>query len=385
MLSNIKNYFYNFYKSWQSLIKFKKLKKNDKLIVFYAETSADWAWLDQIIQELIKLNKKVVRITSDPADKYNSFKNAYYIGYGSARTILFNTLDVEIFVMTLADLNSYYLKKSIHPVNYFYIFHSIMSTHRVYNENAFNAYDTIFCTGKHQMLEIRKTEKVYGLPKKKLEQHGYGRIDSLIKAKRNLKKINKNKSKSINVLIAPSWGVGSLVNNKLEKIIEILIGSNINVTLRLHPMTNRYFPNLSNQINNNFQNSGKFAFDSNIASLNSLLYADTMISEWSGSAFEYAFAMEKPVIFIDTVPKIHNPKWQKIQMPCFEEYTRSKIGKIISQNNLDLIPKFIYQFIEQKENWSSKIRKVREQTVFNIGKSGKIGAELICKSLENKN
>ena len=381
----MKNYFYNFYKACQNLIKFKKLSKNDKQIVFYAETSADWVWLDLIIEHLSKLNKKVIRITSDPNDDYNSLKNVFYIGYGSPRTILFNTLDVKIFVMTLADLNSYYLKKSIHPVNYFYIFHSIMSTHRVYNEHAFDAYDTIFCTGNHQILEIRKTEKIYGLPKKNLEQHGYARLDSLINAKRNFKKLSTNKKKSISVLIAPSWGVGSLVNNNLDKIIQILIESNINVTLRLHPMTKRHYPNLSNQINKKYQSSGKFNFDSNIASVTSLVNADTMISEWSGSAFEYAFAMEKPVIFIDTDPKIHNPNWQKIQIPCFEEYTRSKVGKIISQNDLDKIPEVINQFLKHKEKWSSIISKLREQTVFNIGQSGKIGAELICKSLDKKN
>ena len=380
----MKIYFYNFYKAWKNLVKFKKLSKDEKEIVFYAETSADWTWFDQIIEHLNKLGKKIIRITSDPNDKYNSLKNVFYIGYGSPRTILFNTLDVKIFVMTLADLNSFYLKKSIHPVNYFYVFHSIMSTHRVYNEHAFNSYDTIFCTCNHQMLEIRKTEKIYGLSKKNLKKHGYGRIDTLIDAKRKFKKISKNKKKSINVLIAPSWGVGSLVDNNLEKIIEILIRSNINVTLRLHPMTKRHYPDLSNQINKKYNNSGKFTFDSNIQNVNSLIRADTLISEWSGSSFEYAFAMERPVIFIDTDPKVHNKNWQKIKMPCFEEYTRSKIGKIISLKNLNMIPKTIDKFIEQKKEWSFKISKIRDETVFNIGQSGKVGAELISKSLDKK-
>ena len=37
-----------------------------------------------------------------------------------------------------------------------------------------------------------------------------------------------------------------------------------------------------------------------------------MISEWAGAAIEYAFSRERPVIFIDTQPKINNLHWKKI-------------------------------------------------------------------------
>ena len=38
-------------------------------------------------------------------------------------------------------------------------------------------------------------------------------------------------------------------------------------------------------------------------STKSLCDTDIMISDWTGSSIEYAFALDRPVIFIDTKPK----------------------------------------------------------------------------------
>jgi len=49
----------------------------------------------------------------------------------------------------------------------------MVSTHRVYREHAFDAYETIFCLGEHHIKEIRKTEQVYNLSKKILLNINY--------------------------------------------------------------------------------------------------------------------------------------------------------------------------------------------------------------------
>ena len=37
-----------------------------------------------------------------------------------------------------------------------------------------------------------------------------------------------------------------------------------------------------------------------------------MISDWSGVAIEYAFSLEKPVLYIDVPQKIFNPNFDEI-------------------------------------------------------------------------
>ena len=50
---------------------------------------------------------------------------------------------------------------------------------------------------------------------------------------------------------------------------------------------------------------------------------------------------------------------------------------IISPNNLEKIPKLIEGLDEYAQNINEQIKGVRSQTVYNIGKSAKIGAEYI--------
>jgi len=380
VFNKIINYFQNSYKAWSNLILINNLDLKKKDIIFYVENSSDWAHLDMIVNSLKEFNKNVVKITSDSNDKYLGIENVFYIGLGSARTYLFRTIKAKSIIMTLPDLDSYYLKKSIYPVHYFYVFHSMVSTHRNYKEHAFDAYDTIFCVGEHHINEIRKTEKVYNLPKKKLIKYGYGRLDNLLEAKKK-KIINTNNNTVPHVLIAPSWGKSSIVNHNLVKLIKILILENFKVTLRLHPMTKRHHPNLEIELEKIFAKSNNYFFDSDISSEVSLLSSDIMISEWSGAAIEYAFSRERPVIFIDTLPKINNLNWQKIHLSCFEEDIRANIGKIVSPEKISNIPKIISEILNNTDSWSETISNVRESYIFNIGKSGKIGAEIICKTL----
>ena len=376
----------NIFDSWISLIKLSNLSSDMRCLIFYAETSADWAFLNPVAESLELINEKIIRITSDSDDRLLSLPYVYYIGFGGARTLLFRTIKADVFVMTLTDLGSFYLKRSLYPVHYFYIFHSIASTHRVYREHAFDAYDTILCVGNHQIKEIRKTEEIHSLPKKNLEVYGYGRLDTLITEKNKKRLINKDKNKKIlpNVLIAPSWGECSLVNQHLDRLINILILANFSVTLRLHPMTNWRHPELSNNFKKKYEITGNFSFDPHIENVNSLLEADIMISEWSGAPLEYAFATERPVIFVDTQPKINNLNWKKINLPCLEETIRKDIGKIVSTQELESIPKIVKELIADVDYWSKKIRNIREHTVFNIGTSSKVGTEIICKTLALK-
>ena len=50
----------------------------------------------------------------------------------------------------------------------------------IYNEGAFDYFDTILCAGNHQIEEIREWEFINNLPKKNLYKHGYIPLDKII-------------------------------------------------------------------------------------------------------------------------------------------------------------------------------------------------------------
>ena len=55
-------------------------------------------------------------------------------------------------------------------------------------------------------------------------------------------------------------------------------------------MTRRHQPELEEELVARFSDSGRFRFDPNLAATASLVAADTMITEWSGAALDYAFS-----------------------------------------------------------------------------------------------
>ena len=59
-----------------------------------------------------------------------------------------------------------------------------------------------------------------------------------------------------------------------------------------------------------------------------------MICDWSGAALDYAFGLNKPVIFIDVPRKVNNPDYQELGVECFEVWIRDHIGVVSSSSNI---------------------------------------------------
>jgi len=369
---------------WKELNRFQKLDKKDRSIIFYLENEYYFIYLEPIIEKLTgEYDTKICYVTSSKTDPIltSNDKNIipFYIGEGIARSNFFINLKASIIVMTMPDLETFHIKRSkIYPVHYVYIFHSLNSTHYVYRKTAFDNFDTIFCTGNYQIIEIQETERKFNLKKKKLVKHGYGRLDTLInevKSTNFKKKISNNKV----VLIAPSWGPNGLIETKGQEIVRILLGSGFDVILRPHPMTIKKSKNIIQKIEKEFKDNLNFELETDARNTESFFLCDCMISDWSGVAIEYAFAFEKPVFYVDTPQKINNPEGYKINLVALEDKIRSQIGEVLSLSQLSLLPSKINQFLLSQNKFKEKIQKIREETVFNIGNSGEQGVKYLLE------
>ena len=305
-------------------------------------------------------------------------RDTFFIGSGSMRTIFFKTLNAKALILTLPDLENLYLKRSNSNTKYFYIFHSLFSSHRIYNEKAFDHYDFILCAGNYHLHELRKREIIFKLKQKKLLPFGYPKLDSLIKNDKA-----KNNFSEKKILIAPSWGESSIIKSSIINIIDQLLKNSNQVILRLHTMSYLYDKKIIKEIKSKFIHDKNFAIDEELNSLKSYEESFTMISDWSGAAIEFAFSKCCPVIFIDTLPKTNNTNWRKLDLPCFEDNVRNKIGYIVSEKNLSSINSIIKEIKkpEIKKNWNDQIIKIREDNIFNVGKACLHGAEMIMKNI----
>jgi len=343
---------------------FKKTPIEEKAITFYAEHSNYYPYFEGLIQELGK--EQLCYVTSDYNDPVLGKAGTFYINKLLSWFMAF--INCKVLVMTMTDLNLFHIRRSYHPVHYVYVFHSPVSTHMIYRFGAFDHYDSLLCVGQHQIEEIRKQEQLYELKPKRLIETGYYRLEALHKAHQNYNK----EDREITILVAPTWGRTNLLEICGEKLLETLLTEDYKVILRLHPETVK---------RHQFANYDNITLETSVVSMDSLVKADILITDWSGIGLKYAFGTERPVIFIDTPPKVRNPRYKELDIEPIEASLREQIGIVVSPDNLECIPEVISNLLEERETYRKDIVRLREQYVFNFGKSSKVGADYIKELL----
>ena len=373
--------------------KFNELDLDERSIVFYSESSVIlYPYVEEIIRELQNRDQKVCYLTSSKDDPILKNKNenvrVFYIGDSELEKMnFFLRLKAKMLIMTMPDLGAYHIKRSkVFPVHYVYVFHTIASTHMVFQKSAFDQFDSMFCVGPHQILELRATEQLYNLKQKNLVECGSGLIDKLIRSRSSLPQqqnfLSKNNKK--NVLIAPSWGKQNLLESTGIELIKILLDAGYHVTVRPHPMTVKKSSKLIKQIKEKFEKNPDFLLDTNASSFEQLFSSYALITDWSGIGHEYAFVCERPVIYVDVPKKAWNKEYEKIGLEPFEISIRDKIGEIVSIQNIESIPERIEFLYGHVTEFKSKIEKIRNDAVFNIGKSGQVAADEIIRIINEK-
>ena len=377
----------SFGEEWNNLKKFENLSDFERSIVFYAENEASMNHFRTLIFELTeRMNFQICYITSVKNDQILSSKNknilSFYVGEGAARTKFFLSLRAKILVMDMPDLDRYHIKRSkAYPVHYIYLFHSMFSIHSYLRKGALDNYDTIFCVGSHHVNELRTTEKLYGLKPKTIINYGFGRLDTLLQEKEKFAKPDSNLKDLI--LITPSYGDENLLEKCGIELIDTLLKSNFRVLLRPHFRTLRDSKELIDSIKNKFEKNPSFIFEDGVIPPEYFHNSICMISDWSGISMEYAFTFERSVIFIDVPKKILNPDADDLPLEPIEISIRKKIGHIVSTNNIREIPNIINNLNNNTEDFKKQLKLIRQNTVFNISTSSKIGANYIEKLIQN--
>ncbi len=369
--------FYLFFLSIKNIFTFFFIDKEFKKIVFYSENQTYKYYFYPLIKLLIKKKQKFIYLKSDFNEKLN-YDNSkdLYIGDGFAFLIITNFLNCKNTIMTLTDLNNNRFRKSPFCKNYIYIFHSLVSTHKYYTEQAFDNYDKIFCCGNYQINEILKNEEVHNLKKKILVNTGYLFLDYLDEKikKRNLESSTKK------ILFATTWNknMKGLTNTDLSSIFESLL-QKYQIIFRPHPEDVKRNKIVINKIADKYKNNQNFVLDVNSDNFKSLEESCLMITDAGGIFLEYLFAFKKPVIFLAGYEKIHNHNFNKVFNQTFEESIRAKLCLTINKDDLKEIDNHINTCLSIKflDDMKKKLKE-NENLISNRGKV----AEIIYKNLD---
>jgi YidC/Oxa1 family membrane protein insertase len=373
---------------WKGLRRFKKLPWQWRNIVVYSESGQDWHQFSGLVEQLNgPLGRKTCYVTSDPNDpglrrEHRNFLGIY-IPEGWFLTIFFQVNRSDVFVLTMMDLQNLQLKRSLHPVHYVYLFHSMGSTHMVDNENSFDHYESLFCTGPHQVAEIRRREQLKGLIPKHLFDYGHPRLEQVI-AEGQAYRGSKAADEPATVLIAPTWGETSIFNTCGRELIGVLLEAGYRVIMRPHYQSNRRTPGLIAAVREAYAGHPAFEYIDRMGETDSILRSDILVSDWSAMALEYAWGLEKPVLFIDVPRRIRNPNWQELGIEPIESTIRNQVGEIVSPDALGEVPTVVERLLAEPERFRARMREMRETMVFRLGHSIPDGAAEIARLAEER-
>jgi len=363
----------------------------NKHIVFYSENNGFYKYFENTIEYLLNNSNLTIHyITSDPNDgifekeKQNSRIRAYYIGEKRLITLMMK-LEADMVVMTMSDLENYHIKRSYvkKDIEYVYMFHYPLSTHMVLHTGALDHYDTILCVGDFQFAEIRKQEELENLPVKKLISCGYGQLEKLQKQYNSMKHIVHEKKK---ILIAPSWQADNILDSCLDNLLKELLGKGCEIIVRPHPEYVKRYKHKMDAIVKRYEtySGDDLVFELDFTFNDSIFDSDVVITDWSGTAYEFAFVTGKPAVFVDTPMKVNNPDYVKLGIEPLEISLRSQVGIRLNPNELQGCYQQIAMLLEQQETYIARNLELRDKYIANYGNSGEVAGNYIISSLKEK-
>ena len=292
-------------------------------------------------------------------------------------------------VLTMLDLQNFHLKRSVHPVHYAYVFHSMGSTHMVDHANSYDHYDSLLCVGPHHVAEIRRREELHRLPPKHLFEHGYPRLERLValaadEPARSAAATTRRPAAHTTALLAPTWGEDSILHVCGEPLIAALLGAGIRVILRPHYQTTRLAPRLIEGLVARFEADPGFRHVVRMEESASLFESDLLICDWSAMAIEYALGLGKPVLFVDVPPRVRNPAYAELGLEPMEMRIRRELGTVLPLDRVAQAPQYVAELIRDAADLRKRNAARREQWVFNFGRSVEAGAREIARIADER-
>ena len=358
-----------------SFVKFFLLNKNKKKYILFSESKYYRNHFEKLIKNLKqKFHNDVYYLTSDFED-YNFFKEkikTYYIGSGTVRHLIFYKFNCENLILTLTDIGNH-LPKSKNCDNYVYFFHALESTHIIYTKEAYKNYDTIFSNGIYQEQELRKAEKIFNFPEKKIINTGYFYFDYL------LQKINPNIVQKNLILFAPSWSYDkkNFFENHSLQLIQKLLDENYSVIFRPHSEHYKRSKVVIKEIINRFGKVNNFFFDTSSSNISSMEKSEILITDTSGIMFEFTLLLNRPCLCFNEIKKIHNPDYKALDIESLEEIFIKNFAKPLKTSEIGSIKNHCITALKNSRDIQYEVKNFREKYISNIKRSVEVAVDYL--------
>lgn len=378
----IKGMYYKIMRFIYSVLHIKVKDKKKLEIVLYSEGAQYWNTFRPIVEELTNRAVPVTYLTSDQNDDGLSYRSQYfiskYIGKGNKAYARLNALEATLCVMTTPGLDVLQIRRSKGVDHYSHLVHApTTGTYKLYS---FDYFDSVLCSGQHQIDAIRDLENKRGTTPKILLQTGCAYMDVMAKklSRKKYETPSHRTSEAITILLAPSWGANGLLQRFGSRIISILLDSGFKVIVRPHPQTHIIETKMLERIKSELGSDSNLEWDIAADGFDSLWRSDLMISDFSGVIFDYAFIFEKPVITIKLDIDLRGLDANHLSSDLWELGILNEIGKRINGDDIDKLSAYIKKLIEDT-NSLKKLIDLRKKSLFNFGSVGSVATEQLLE------
>ncbi len=350
-------------------------------IVLYSEGGQYSSTFVPLIQALAERNVPCVYLSSDPDDPglradYPLLETEF-IGRGNAAYRRLNWLEADLCVFTTPGLDVLQIRRSPRVKHYCHIVHAPTDIW-LYELFSFDYFDTLMCSGEHQIRSLRALEQTRGTPPKTLLKTGCVYFDGLLRRARADGAANPSPSGSSTrtLLIAPTWGQNSLLLRCGNALLHTLLDTGHRVIVRPHPQSFVSDKTLINDFEKTWQGSANVQWDTSNDAYSSMAAAAVLISDISGIIFDYAFVFEKPVITIAAHPDLCGK--EAIDLPegetIWELDAIGKLSTVVPVAQIDQLPTIIQQLALPSAP-RSQARRLCAESLFHFGEAGAVAAE----------
>jgi hypothetical protein len=340
------------------IVRIRKIKSEGKWpLAICFHTTSDIQHLRPIIEKIVQEEKFSIFLFYFFDEKLLPIENCKINIIGKEYSRLYKYVKIDIALNTQSGIKRIASKHT----RVVHLLHSMASVHTVYPKSAFDDYDFICCAGEYHIKEFKQLLKFNGQTYYLLKS-GYPVIDYI-----STVSYLKERSEKPTILYAPTWGVNNSLVLYGKEVISLLV-TNYKIIFRPHPMNFVEDMPVVEAIMNEFGANSNFELDNSHLATSSLCSADLMISDYSGIAIDFAFGRTKKVIYLDSVPKVLNPEWNKYAPTQGIQYDlRNKIGVLIKADEINNISAIVESALNSDD--TKEIEVYRKQYLFNFGSS----------------
>jgi len=357
------------------LIAFWRVQNRKAKVLFYCDHAMNIYVIATVVEELENREEGCL-VLLPRAAKNQCFPSNRTVRVSRLFPRLFmRRLSCRVFVTPASGLSREAMPKGARQCIHYP--HSIVSFHMIYHDGAFDGYDTILACGSHHVREIQAMNQLIGVSGRRAIPVGYGKIDMQLRWKTEHQWENPHFRIAQNtVLIAPSWGQKNIIESMGLELVGKLREAGIGVTLRPHPGILRNNLQAVAEIRERFDSDDGFTYEDPSDKSASFFYSDLMISDYSGVAFEYAFVMERPVVFVEVPVKVFNHDFKSIDIEPIELGERQNLGALC-ECSADAVVDACLHLMSEPGKSVERIKDSRARILSNFGRAGKTAAEII--------